>query len=309
MDSIIAEGLIRRFNGFTAVDNLSFRVEEGEIFGILGPNGAGKTTTIRILAALLTPTEGHAFVDGYETRSDGLKVREVVGILTENPSLYERLTPLENLEFFARAYGVEDTASRKTKIYDLLVYFNLWERRDDRVSTFSKGMKQKLALARALVHDPKILFLDEPTSGLDPKSSKDIRDLMEQLSHKESQTILLSTHRLEDAERLCDSVMIINKGRRVTVSSPENLRSQMIGAPVIKIELVEVSKRILEVTKNMDEVSNAHIDGNTLILTLEDKSATPSIVRSVVEAGEMILRVEPREISLEDAYLKLMESS
>lgn len=220
MGTIIVEGLTKYFGSIKAVDHLTFEVGEGEIFGILGPNGAGKTTTIRMLACLIKPSEGSATVGGYDILKDAIKVRELVGILTENPSLYERLTALENMDFFAEAYGFSDKKERYRRIKDWLEFFGLWDRRNDKVVTFSKGMKQKLAIARALVHRPPILFLDEPTSGLDPESSKEIRDLMERLSRREKHTILLCTHRLEDAERLCNRVMIINQGRSIVIGSP-----------------------------------------------------------------------------------------
>jgi ABC-2 type transport system ATP-binding protein len=237
MNSIEAFDLVKSFNGFTAVENLSFNVEEGEIFGLLGPNGAGKTTTIRMLSALISPTSGRAIIGGYDVHDDALKVREIIGVLTESPSLYGRLTALENMEFFAKAYGVTDKATREAKIHELLDFFQLWDRRGDPVGQYSKGMKQKLAIARSLIHSPEILYLDEPTSGLDPKSSKDIRDLMEELTKNERQTILLCTHRLEDAEKLCDRVMIINKGRPITISSPRDLRKRFSSAQEVQIVL------------------------------------------------------------------------
>jgi ABC-2 type transport system ATP-binding protein len=307
MQSIVSENLTRIFNGFTAVNDLSFKVNEGDIFGMLGPNGAGKTTTIRILAAILSPTSGEVYVGGYNTSLEPVKVREIVGVLTENPSLYDRLTPIENLDFFARAYGVDDPSKRSAKIKDLLEYFDLWERRSDRVYTFSKGMKQKLAIARALVHDPEIVFLDEPTSGLDPRSSKDIRELMEKLSHKENQTILLSTHRLEDAQRLCNQVMIIDKGQLLTISSPEALRLQSTGAPTVRIQLTMLSNNLIDAAKKAKQVKSVHVEGNELVVVIEDYSATPALVKNIVEAGGMVLSVHQVESTLEDAYLKLVE--
>ncbi len=212
MPAIETVGLVKRFGSLAAVDGLSFEVEAGEIFGLLGPNGSGKTTTVRMLSCLMAPTEGQASVGGYNINRDPLKVRGTVGVLTENPSLYERLTAYENMEFFAKAYGVVDDSARTNRIREVLEFFELWDRRNERVGTYSKGMKQKLAIARAIVHNPEVLFLDEPTAGLDPKASKDIRDMMERLSRQERHTILLCTHNLEDAERLCRHVMIINKG-------------------------------------------------------------------------------------------------
>ena len=306
MESIVADGLTKRFNGLTAVDGLSFKVEQGEIFGLLGPNGAGKTTTIRMLASLIQPTEGEAYVGGFSVRGDALRVRETIGILTENPSLYERLSAQENLEFFARAYGVDDPGTRSERIRELLEYFDLWDRRGDRAGTFSKGMKQKLALARALVHQPSILYLDEPTSGLDPKSAKDIRDLMERLSQREGQTILLSTHRLEDAERLCDRVMIINRGASVSVASPQELRQRATGAHVIRVGLREATEPLIRAAEAAEGVKAVEVKEAVLSVTLVDEGYTPGLVRSLVEAGGRVMYVAPMEVSLEEAYLKVI---
>ena len=307
LSEIITEGLTKRFNSFTAVDHLSFEVGEGEIFGILGPNGAGKTTTIRMLASLLTPTEGTAYVGGFDVVDDSLKVREIVGILTENPSLYDRLTAMENMEFFAEAYGVSDRQARSKKIRELLDFFDLWHRRDDKVGTYSKGMKQKLAIARALVHDPDVLFLDEPTSGLDPRSSKDIRGLMEELSRREGQTILLCTHRLEDAERLCSRVMLINEGGMVTMGTTDELRSQIAGTPILRVRLGEVSETVVDAVRSMEGVEEVVVDGNTLSMSVKDADeVTPYVVRGVVMAGGMVQSVEVLKPSLEEIYLKLV---
>jgi len=307
LSEIVTEGLTKRFNSFTAVDNLSFEVGEGEIFGILGPNGAGKTTTIRMLACLLTPTEGTAFVGGFDIVDDSLKVREMVGILTENPSLYDRLTAMENMEFFAEAYGVSDRQARSKKIRELLDFFDLWPRRDDKVGTYSKGMKQKLAIARALVHDPDVLLLDEPTSGLDPRSSKDIRDLMEELSRRDGQTILLCTHRLEDAERLCSRVMLINEGGMVTMGTTDELRSQIAGTPILKVRLGEVSEAVVDAVRSTEGVDEVVVDGTMLSVSVKDADGvTPYVVKHVVLAGGRVQSVEVHKPSLEEIYLKLV---
>ena len=309
MPSIETEGLTKRFGTLTAVDHLSFRVNPGEIFGLLGPNGAGKTTTIRMLASLIAPTEGYARVGGHDVVKESLRVREMVGILTESPSLYDRLTAEENMEFFAEAYGITDRSDRSKRIRELLEFFDLWERRNDKAGGFSKGMKQKLALARALVHSPEILFLDEPTSGLDPRSAKDIRDLMEELSERENQTILLSTHRLEDAERLCSRVMIIRDGGSLIVGSPDELRRRMTGSPFLEVRLRRVDEGIIRSIRTLEQVSNLSIDDDANKMTVGLKNledATPLVVRRIVEAGGLILSVEALEPSLEEAYLKLV---
>ncbi len=306
MNSIEAYDLVKTFNGLTAVDKLSFSVEEGEIFGLLGPNGAGKTTTIRMLAALISPSSGRAIIGGHDVQEEALKVREIIGILTESPSLYGRLTAMENMEFFAKAYGVTDRSTREAKIHDLLEFFQLWDRRDDPVGKYSKGMKQKLAIARALVHSPDIIYLDEPTSGLDPKSSKDIRDLMEELTKNEKQTILLSTHRLEDAEKLCDRVMIINHGKPLAISSPHELRKRFTSKQEIQVELTSVDDSILNVLRGADFILSAQSSDNTLSVSLRNETDTPDLVKLLVENGARVQSVRPVETSLENAYLELV---
>ena len=308
--SIETTNITRRFDSFLAVDRLSFRVAEGEVFGILGPNGAGKTTTIRILACLISPSTGSATVAGHDIVSNAQRIREAVGILTENPSLYERLTAYENMNFFAEAYNLSNAQERKSRIKALLDFFNLWERRDDKVSKFSKGMKQKLAIARALVHDPPVLFLDEPTAGLDPEAAKGIRELVENLSKHEKHTIVLSTHHLEDAERLCSRVMIINRGRSVFVGTPDELRNSASHSPVLRITFAELNQNIVDTVSNLPGVKEVKIEGsrNGLLVTLNDADRlTPEVVRNAVQAGGMILSVNVLRPTLEEAYLKLVK--
>ena len=266
MSIIEAEGLTRRFNSFTAVDHLNFEVREAEVFGLLGPNGAGKTTTIRILTCLISPSEGSARVLGYDIRRDSLKVRQNIGILTENPSLYERLTAFENMDFFAEAYGLSDVGEKRSRIRELLDFFELWERRNDKVATFSKGMKQKLAIARSLIHDPPVLFLDEPTAGLDPESSRGIRDLIAKLSQREKHTILLCTHHLEDAEKLCSRVMIINRGKGVIVGTPDELRDRVAGQPVLEVALKEVNEKIVDAVRRLKGVKEVNAKNSSLLM-------------------------------------------
>ena len=310
MSVIEVEGLTKSFGSLTAADHLSFEVEEGEVFGLLGPNGAGKTTTVRMLACLISASEGSARVGGYDIAQDSLRVREIVGILTENPSLYERLTAYENMDFFAEAYGLSDVSEKRDRIRELLQFFELWDRRNDKAATFSKGMKQKLAVARALVHKPPILFLDEPTSGLDPESSKEVRDLMERLSRREKHTILLCTHRLEDAEKLCSRVMIIDRGKSVIVGTPDELRDKIAGQPILEVTLKKLNQKIVEAVRELNHVLEVNVDDSAskLIVTLDDvQSVTPDVVKNIVHAGGMVLSVNTLRPSLEEAYLKLVK--
>jgi ABC-2 type transport system ATP-binding protein len=307
---IEVEELTKTFGSYVAVDHLSFGVGEGEVFGLLGPNGAGKTTTVRMLACLISPSEGLATVGGYKIGENSLKIRQTVGILTENPSLYERLSAYENMDFFAEAYGLSDPQEKSNRIREVLDFFNLWERRNDKVATFSKGMKQKLAIARALVHNPPILFLDEPTAGLDPESSKEVRDLMEMLSRREKHTILLCTHHLEDAEKLCSRVMIISRGKNVVLGTPDELRERIAGNPTVQITLKKLNSGIIEAVKKVSQIGqvNADTSAATLTITLDDaQSGTPEVVKKIVEANGSILSVNILRPSLEEAYLKLIK--
>jgi ABC-2 type transport system ATP-binding protein len=307
MSGIEAVGLTKRFGSLTAVDGLSFEVGKGEIFGLLGPNGSGKTTTVRLLSCLIAPSEGSASVAGFDIRREALKVREAVGVLTENPGIYDRLSAVENMEFFAEAYGLRDKTERDSRIRELLKFFDLWDRRGERVGTFSRGMRQKLAIAKAVVHRPEVLFLDEPSSGLDPKAAKDIRDLMEGMSRQEKHTIVLCTHNLEEAERLCSRVMIIRKGAALATGSVEDLRKKLHGAPELEVSLEEVNDRLLKATAKLEGVRavNATVKG-TLIYDIDDPEArTPDVVRSLVQAGGRIKSVNILRPSLEDAYLEL----
>lgn len=309
MLSIETEGLTKRFGSLMAVDHLTFKVGEGEILGLLGPNGAGKTTTVRMLACLISPSEGSASVGGYDIRQDSLQIRQIVGILTENPSVYDRLTAYENMDFFAEAYGLSDARERQNRIRELLEFFELWERRGDKIATFSKGMRQKLAIARALVHQPPILFLDEPTSGLDPESAKGIRDMMERLSHDEKHTILLCTHRLEDAERLCDRVMIINRGRSVVVGTPKELEIRIAGQAILQVTLKRLDPKIIEAVREFKDVRQVNVDHSAarLMIAVDDiESATPEVIRRIVHADGMVLSASVVRPSLEEVYLRLV---
>jgi ABC-2 type transport system ATP-binding protein len=221
MALIEALELTKRFGERTAVEGLTLRVEEGEILGLLGPNGAGKTTTIRMLTGIIAPTSGYAVVAGLRTDREVEELHEHIGLLPEAPGFYERLSARRNLEYFAGFYSNLQVSAQVDKYLKLM---GLWERRDGKVGTFSKGMKQRLALARALLHEPKVLFLDEPTAGLDPEAAREVRELILKL-REEGRTILLSTHNLVEAEELCDRIAVL-RTRMVALDTPEGRRSQ-----------------------------------------------------------------------------------
>ncbi|MEN3007383.1 MAG: ABC transporter ATP-binding protein [Candidatus Methanosuratincola petrocarbonis] len=308
MSAIVAQSLTKKFNSFTAVNGLSLEVQEGEVFGLLGPNGAGKTTTIRMLTCIISPTSGTAEILGKDINRDPSAVRALVGVQTESPSLYERLTASENLEFFAKAYGMGNAARIHSRIRELLEFFDLWERRGEKVSVFSKGMKQKLAIARAIIHDPPVLFLDEPTSGLDPESSKLIRDLILKLSRIERRTIMISTHRLEDAERICNRVGIILRGELKVAGTPEELRRRVAGEAKVEIRVLGDASDFVGSIEGVPGVSGVEADGGELVVSTGDPGLiTPDIVRRIVEEGGQVLSVRPFLPSLEETYLRLVE--
>lgn len=309
MLAIETTSLTRRFNGFTAVNGLSFGVEEGEIFGLLGPNGAGKTTTLRLLSCLISPTSGGARVGGLDILKDQSAIRRSIGILTESPSVYERLTAVENLEFFARAYGMGGREAISRRVREVLEFFQLWDRRRDKVATYSKGMKQKLALARALVHNPRVLFLDEPTSGLDPEASKLIRDLVGRLGNLESRTIILSTHRLEDAEKLCKRVMIINRGRSRVTGTVDDLRREMRAVPKIEVTLARPGASYAELlggVEGVDGVETADGGSRLSVSTRDAEGTAPRVVEALVRGGAAVREARIAQPSLEEAYLALI---
>ncbi len=219
--------LTKRFGNFTAVKNLNLRVKRGEIYGFLGPNGAGKTTTIKMLNCLLNPSSGSARIAGFDIRKDALKVKTITGYLPETPLLYDKLTGKEFLDFVAELYGVDD-ARKERKINDLLRMFTLTEKADSLIQGYSHGMRQKIGIAAALIHDPKVLFLDEPTMGLDPKSARMVKDILKELV-KRGSTVFMSTHVLEIAEKMCDEVGIVNHGTLIASGSIETLRKSEQG--------------------------------------------------------------------------------
>jgi len=222
---IEVNNLTKKFNEATALNGVSFQVNEGEVFAYLGPNGAGKTTTVNILATLLTPTSGKVVVDGYDITKDGMEIRRLIGYLPEDFGLYPSLTVYENLDFAAGLYRISKS-ERKERIRELLEFFGLWEKRDVLASTLSKGMKQKVGIARAMINDPKILFLDEPTSGLDPGMAREVLKLILRLK-EERKTILMTTHLLARAEQVCDSIALINKGKILRTGKVSDIKAEL----------------------------------------------------------------------------------
>lgn len=304
---IEAENLTRKFGDLTAVDDLTLRVDDGEVFGFLGPNGAGKTTTVRMLCCLISKTSGSARVGEYEIGrpGDDLEIRKLIGFVPDNVGLYDSLTAYENLDYYGILYRRTDSQRKESNEY-FLKMLGLWEKRDARSGTFSKGMKQKLAIARALVHDPKVIFMDEPTANLDPEASKGVRDFILELK-KEKKTIFLNTHNLDEAERICDRIGIMNT-RLMAVGTPEELEQSVRGTKtVIKVKLV--TEAVLDSLRRL-EVRNLVREGDKLTVDVADpEEENPDIVSAIVAAGGRVETVSVLGSSLEDAYLKFVRDA
>jgi ABC-2 type transport system ATP-binding protein len=301
---IDTENLTRKFGNLTAVDNLTLHVDEGEVFGFLGPNGAGKTTTVRMLCCLISKTSGTARIANYEVgnEADALKIRKIIGLVPDNVGLYEDLTAYENLDFYGKLYKCTES-QRKENIQRFLKMLGLWEKKDVMAGTFSKGMKQKLAIARSLIHDPEILFMDEPTANLDPESAKTVREFIIELK-SEKKTIFLNTHNLDEAQRICDRIGILNT-KLMAIGTPEELEHS-VGSRRTEIQLEQVNDVILNSLKKLSLEKISH-DDNKLAFELADPyKENPLIVRAIVEAGGNVQTVSVSRSSLEEAYLKLV---
>jgi ABC-2 type transport system ATP-binding protein len=300
---ILAEDLSKHFDGTQAVDGLNLQVNEGEVFGFLGPNGAGKTTTVRMLTSLIAPTRGRAVVNGFAIGQQDAQIRRTVGVLTETPGLYDNLSADYNLRIFASLYEVKDVRGQVEKYLRML---SLWDRRFEPTATFSKGMKQKLAIARALLHEPPILFLDEPTAALDPESARLVRDFIAEL-RREGRTIFLCTHNLDEADRLCDRIGVF-KTRLLVVDTPERLRRQVFGRKVV-FHLRNLEPELVTQVAALPFVQDVQSMDQRLLVTLDDpETHNPEIVRLLVGAGAEIQFVGELHHSLEDVYLRLVKN-
>ena len=304
---IETEGLTKKFGDLTAVDGVTLRVEEGEVFGFLGPNGAGKTTTVRMLCCLISKTSGEARIGDYEVgkESDALKIRKLIGLVPDNVGLYDDLSAYDNLDFYGKLNDCPD-ARRKENIERFLKMLGLWEKKDSPAGTFSKGMKQKLAIARSLIHEPRILFMDEPTANLDPESSKTVRDFILELK-KEKRTIFLNTHNLDEAQRICDKIAILNT-KLMAIGTPEELERSVRGRRTV-IQLEQASEAVLAALNKLS-MGNVAVDGNRLTLEVTDpEKENATIVDTIVRAGGRVQTVTIVGSSLEDAYLKLVRET
>lgn len=301
---IKTENLTKNFGDILAVDNLTLDIQKGEVFGFLGPNGAGKTTTVRMLTSLIGPTNGTASVNGFAIGKEDMDIRQSVGILTETPGLYDRLSAERNLQIYASLYEVKDP---KGQIEKYLRMLNLWDRRNDEAGTFSKGMRQKLAIARALLHEPRTLFLDEPTAGLDPEAARLVRDFIIKVK-KEGRTIFMCTHNLNEADRLCDRIGVF-KTHMLVVDTPTHLRSQLFGRKVV-FHLKQVDEGLANMVQALPFVTETRIIDSKLLVTMDDpENHNPDIIRILVGAGVDIQFVSELRHSLEDVYLQLVQNA
>ena len=305
MMMIEVQNVTKKLNGRTILNGVSFEVNEGEIFGYLGPNGAGKTTTLNIILGLLRPTSGKALVFG-KTLGENDDLRRKVGVLLENNGLYERLSAYENLTYYAQLYSVSNI---EEKIKVLLEFVGLLDRQSYKVGTFSKGMKRRLALARSIIHDPDVLFYDEPSAGLDPEAQKMVRDLIIRLSEEKGRTIFLNSHDLDEVQRVCSRIAILQKGEIRAYDTVENLKRKF-SKSVINIVLSDekVAEKTLDFLEALDNVSDCEQQGSSILATMKDPE-TSTILSALINAGINVEEARKVEKSLEDIYLDIVRLS
>jgi len=305
--AIRTENLTKEFGTVTAVAGIDFSVEEGEVFGVLGPNGAGKTTLVRLLNGILSPTRGKAWIYGKDATVNGPEVRQYTGVLTESPSHYERLTARQNLHFYATMSGVPEV-ELPTRVSRMLSLFGLENRGDDLVGGFSKGMKQRLALARALIHEPRVLFLDEPTAGLDPEAARQVDDLIAELATEEGRTVFLCTHNLHEGQLLCDRVAMLNRGKLLAMGTIRELTDRIWRSMSVDVEFLhQAPSGLADDMKGLDGIVIESLQSSHLSLKVQRSDCIPVAVRAIVNAGGEILRVSPREYTLEEIYFAIQK--
>ncbi|MBW6475138.1 MAG: ABC transporter ATP-binding protein [Anaerolineaceae bacterium] len=300
--------LQHKYGDFQAIQDLSFDVQQGEVFGLLGPNGAGKTTTVRLLNGMFEASGGSISVMGFDPMKSGEKIREKSGVLTETPALYERLTARQNLRFFGVLAGMDDQQIER-RSHELLEMFDLSHRADDRAGTFSKGMKQRLALSRAWLTNPKLLFLDEPTSGLDPEAAAQVRELIADVRQKEGTTVLICTHNLDEAQRLCDRLLIMRQGSTLAMGTLPELRKLVSPGMWLEVQLLSPFEKMDQIRTITGVLSLDVHSSQSVKIEVESEATIPQIVSGLVALGALILRLQPQEIPLEQVYLQLQNNN
>ncbi|MEM7346423.1 MAG: ABC transporter ATP-binding protein [Chloroflexota bacterium] len=303
---IEAVNLTKEFGEFTAVSDISLNVAEGEVLALLGPNGAGKTTTVRMLGSILKPTQGYARVAGYDTVQDARIIRGLIGVLTEFPGLYQRMKGVDYLRFFGELQGMSK-ADIEWNSERLLKRFTLWGDRNKRVGTYSKGMKQKLTLVRAMLHDPQVIFLDEPTSAMDPQSAKLVRDAILDL-RQEKRTIIICTHNLVEAELLADRIAIVSQGRIIAQGTPTELKKQLLGDPLMEIKFAQSINGLA--SDMADRVNVVDHGDDWLRYTVPNPvEANPVLLTELVNRNVPIVTLQAVPRSLEEIYLRIVEQN
>ena len=305
MNAIEVHNLVKKFDGFAAVDNISFNVRKGEIFGLLGPNGAGKTTTIRALATLTKPTGGVARVAGYDVVKQDDEVRKHIGLVSEKMIMYDQLTAEENLKFYGKLYGISDDVLNK-RIYKLLKFVNMEKWAKHQIGTFSTGMKQRINVIRALLNQPEVLFLDEPTLGLDPQTTREIREIIRRINIEENTTIILTTHIMIEAEILCDRIGIIDHGKIVALDTPENLKKMVAGETIIELDIPNLTNKMILEIKSLSCIKAVATENDTHVkIHASGDEAFDDIIDTIRKNNGKIRLVRNIEPTLEDVFLHL----
>lgn len=302
-------GLTKNFDEIVAVDHMELSVPEGSIFGLLGPNGAGKSTTVRLLCTLLKPVEGTAEVADFDILQAPVQVREVTGVLPEeaNHTLYPAMSSYENLEYFGRLYGVPED-ELPGRIQELLEFMELWERKDDKAGELSTGNRQRLALCRALLHEPKVLLLDEPTAALDPVAAKRVRELILSLSQKSGQTFFINSHNLAEVQRICDRIAIIDEGKILITGKTAELREKLQAQQEFRIRVAGNLSEAEAIAKSTDYVESVHTEVDSLLVVINDPINNNSkLMRTLLDAGVKIVEFAEEEATLEDLYLEVIK--
>ncbi len=307
--SIEISELTKKFEKITAVSDISLDVKRGEVFGFLGPNAAGKSTTVKIAATLLEPTKGTIAVEGHDVLKAPVDVRAITGLLPEDGANthYDRLSAYKNLEYFGRLYDVPEE-KLQDRIERLLEFLELLDRKDDSPATFSTGLKQKLSLARSMIHNPSVVFLDEPTSSLDPIMSKKVRDFIDEQAEVGKQTFFLCTHLLSEVEDLCDRVGFISRGVLVEVGRPKELRRKFWTVRTYEVQLTDADlSKGAEIISSTGLVKSSKVEGGRVVFDIEDaETKNPQIIQALIEAGQQVIEVRERVPDLEDVYLKVI---
>jgi ABC-2 type transport system ATP-binding protein len=304
MSIVETRSLSKMFDGRKAVNNMNLTIEEGELFGLLGPNGAGKSTTVAMLSTILPPTEGTAIVSGYDIKKQPKEVRQIIGVVTQEAGVYDDLTAAENLAYFGKLQGVEGKKLRKW-IDELLVMVQIKDRANDRVKTFSGGMKRRLNLAVGLVHMPKVLFLDEPTTGFDPQARLAVWEIIKRFQSK-GVTILLTTHYMDEADYLCDRVAVMDNGKIIALDKPDALKHSMGKLETIELKAAKVPRKLMVELKKLRGVKKVVRSPEGLrLFTPSADSVLSQVVRAVTDVGVSIDSLHIAQPTLEDVFIKL----